>query len=89
MLKLIQIQCPVCDKIADLELEPEIMDDLMSGILQVQIAKNPECGHSYLVYIDRKFKVRGYSKHDSIKNANNANLIIGDSVILHSPTKRG
>ncbi|MFX0103057.1 MAG: hypothetical protein ACFFCS_26055 [Candidatus Hodarchaeota archaeon] len=61
----VEIRCPGCDKRSIIEIPKFLVKESQEGVLKVQIPQGVCCEkHSFLVYIDKKFKVRGYQSVD-------------------------
>ncbi|MHA1794149.1 MAG: hypothetical protein ACTSVI_16020 [Promethearchaeota archaeon] len=59
----IQIQCPSCKKSQWIKLSDDTFKN-QEGIATVAI--NAACGHSFHVFIDSSFKIRGYHRADLV-----------------------
>ncbi len=78
MMRTIEVKCPVCAKEGTLEISEQLKESAASGILKVQVLNHPECGHSFLIHLDRNYAIRGYSKYDFVIDAKKAQMALRD-----------
>lgn len=62
--EVITVQCPVCSEIKRLEIPKSTLND-SKPVSSISIREGLVCGHSFLIFLDNHFKVRGYQKIDS------------------------
>ncbi|MEX2685074.1 MAG: hypothetical protein Q6373_026100 [Candidatus Sigynarchaeota archaeon] len=63
--KKVTVSCPVCKKEVDIELPTTLVKEAPDGILKIQVPIEKGCpSHSFMVFIDKNFKVRGYQQAD-------------------------
>jgi len=86
--KKVTVSCPVCKKEVDIELPTSLVKEAPDGILKIQIPIEKGCLlHSFMVFIDKNFKVRGYQQADiefnlkASKHVPGLPLAAGDSEI--------
>ncbi len=61
----VTISCPVCKKMVDIELPTFLVQESQDNIVKVQIPQDKCCPlHSFMVFIDKNFKIRGYQHAD-------------------------
>lgn len=60
----LNINCPVCQKVGQMEIPPEILEQKRAGLVTVNIPRDYVCPHAFQVFIDRNNMVRGYQKND-------------------------
>ncbi|MFX1258357.1 MAG: hypothetical protein ACFFAN_10885 [Promethearchaeota archaeon] len=58
----IQIRCPSCSKLGNIDVIEETIKKTMRGILAVNVSDI--CPHTFIVYIDKNFKIRDYVMAD-------------------------
>ena len=58
----INVQCPVCNTKQDVELPIRIVKDNIKGVATIAI--NAQCGHSFHIFVDKNFSIRGYQRSD-------------------------
>ncbi|MHA1793136.1 MAG: hypothetical protein ACTSVI_10865 [Promethearchaeota archaeon] len=64
-VKQVLVRCPICKKEAKIDIPVFLMNESQDGVLKVQIPQGACCDeHSFMVYIDKKFTVRGYQNAD-------------------------
>ncbi len=63
-MKKIQVQCPKCSKIGYINVGDENLENIETGLLAIEIAKNFICEHFFVVYIDKNGDVRNYCMAD-------------------------
>ncbi|MFX0072826.1 MAG: hypothetical protein ACFFAO_17240, partial [Candidatus Hermodarchaeota archaeon] len=61
--KHIHVICPICRTQKEI-IVPKSIIDKSKGISCITIAPKIVCNHLFQVYLDKNFKVRGYSKSD-------------------------
>ncbi|MFX1384162.1 MAG: hypothetical protein ACFFBP_17130 [Promethearchaeota archaeon] len=54
----VEVKCQVCSKNGNIDINQKEMNDIERGIMSISIAQNFVCIHSFLVHIDKNFKVR-------------------------------
>ncbi|MHA1791238.1 MAG: hypothetical protein ACTSVI_01255 [Promethearchaeota archaeon] len=62
-LKEILVQCPSCKKSKKIEIPEKVILE-NSGICTIAVPAGHVCNHSFQVFIDKKFKARGYQPID-------------------------
>ncbi|MBN2154272.1 MAG: hypothetical protein JW839_22650 [Candidatus Lokiarchaeota archaeon] len=63
--KRVTISCPICKKEVEVELPVLLVKEAPDGILKIHIPQERCCPlHSFMVFIDKNFKVRGYQHAD-------------------------
>ena len=83
--KSVTIVCPICKKQVAIEIPVLLVREAQDGILKIQIPQDRCCGlHSFMVFIDKHFDVRGYQHADiefNLKVAgNSSNLDHADAI---------
>ncbi|MBD3188218.1 hypothetical protein GF325_15390 [Candidatus Bathyarchaeota archaeon] len=64
-VKELRVLCPLCKKEAKIEVPIFLVNEAQDGVLKVSIPRGACCDeHSFMVYIDKKFRVRGYQNAD-------------------------
>lgn len=58
----INVQCPVCNNKQDVELPVRIVRENVKGVATIAI--NAQCGHSFHIFVDKNFSIRGYQRSD-------------------------
>ena len=58
------IICPTCKKNGNIEISTEPINNSLSGVISVNIAKDIICEHSFIAYIDKNLNIRGYFATD-------------------------
>ncbi len=59
----VQVECPTCSSRKILQLPVEIIQKT-SGITTISVPIDLVCMHSFQVFIDKQYKIRGYQKID-------------------------
>ncbi|MFX0073601.1 MAG: hypothetical protein ACFFAO_21190 [Candidatus Hermodarchaeota archaeon] len=59
MVKIL-IRCPACKKTGFINVGEESFKNVIRGLLAVNIESKTICEHSFIVYLDRNFKLRDY-----------------------------
>ncbi|MFX1393175.1 MAG: hypothetical protein ACFFAH_06315 [Promethearchaeota archaeon] len=54
----IQVKCPSCSQIGDVDVSEDNIKTSTRGILAISV--NNICSHSFIIYIDRNFHIRDY-----------------------------
>jgi hypothetical protein len=63
--RAVTVSCPVCKKELEIELPTFLVKEAQDNILKVQIPQDKCCPlHSFMVFIDKNYKVRGYQHAD-------------------------
>jgi hypothetical protein len=63
--KAVTISCPICKKEVGIELPTFLVKEAQDNILKIQIPQEKCCPlHSFMVFIDKNYKVRGYQQAD-------------------------
>nr|MDO8115348.1 hypothetical protein [Candidatus Sigynarchaeota archaeon] len=58
--KKINIVCPTCKKEVGIDIPSFLVSEAQDGILKIQIPQEKCCFHSFMIFIDKAFRVRGY-----------------------------
>ncbi|HME54866.1 MAG TPA: hypothetical protein VKM55_21860 [Candidatus Lokiarchaeia archaeon] len=58
----INVQCPVCSAKQDVEVPIRIVKENVKGVATIAI--NAQCGHSFHIFVDKNFSIRGYQRSD-------------------------
>lgn len=56
----VHICCPICSKTNEIQISKKELGKASRGLLSISLPKNVVCNHSFIVYVDRNFKVRDY-----------------------------
>jgi len=56
----VEIRCPSCSAIGNINVSEEAMKSVSRGLLAVNIAEHTICDHSFITYIDKNLNVRDY-----------------------------
>jgi hypothetical protein len=63
--KLVKVVCPICQQEKEVEIPIFLVNEAQDGMLKVQIPQGACCPeHSFMAFVDKKFKVRGYQNAD-------------------------
>ena len=63
--RTVTIACPSCKKEVNIEIPTFLVQQAQDGMLKIQIHQERCCTiHSFMVFIDKNFKVRGYQYAD-------------------------
>lgn len=63
--KAVTVTCPACKKEVTIEIPSFLVLEAQDGMLKIQIPQELCCSiHSFMVFIDKSFKVRGYQYAD-------------------------
>ncbi len=68
--KAISVQCPACSSKQNVEVPTHLVQENLKGVSIVAI--NARCGHSFHIFIDRRFSIRGIQRSDFDVTANAA-----------------
>ncbi len=60
--KALNVQCPVCNQKQDVEVPTRIIRENIKGVSTIAI--NAQCGHSFHIFVDKNFAIRGYQRSD-------------------------
>ena len=60
----VEVRCPNCSKIGNIEVSKKLVDDEKKGLIAVNVAKKTLCEHSFIAYIDKNLIVRNYFTPD-------------------------
>src|SRR5512137_1324835 len=60
--KALNVQCPVCNLKQDVEVPTRIIRENIKGVSTIAI--NAQCGHSFHIFVDKNFAIRGYQRSD-------------------------
>lgn len=60
--KSLSVQCPVCSKKQDVLVPTRVVKDNIKGVSTIAI--NATCGHSFHIFVDKNFSIRGYQRSD-------------------------
>ncbi|NMC05300.1 MAG: hypothetical protein GYA24_08820 [Candidatus Lokiarchaeota archaeon] len=60
--KALNVQCPVCNAKQDVEVPTRIIKENIKGVSTIAI--NAQCGHSFHIFVDKNFAIRGYQRSD-------------------------
>nr|MDO8119393.1 hypothetical protein [Candidatus Sigynarchaeota archaeon] len=60
--KTLNVQCPVCGGKQDVDVPAKVIKENVKGVST--IAVNAACGHSYHIFVDKNFSIRGYQRSD-------------------------
>ncbi|MHA1681506.1 MAG: hypothetical protein ACTSUE_10880 [Promethearchaeota archaeon] len=64
-VKKILVRCPVCHVEKEVNIPIFLVKEAQDGVLKIQIPQGACCAeHSFMVYIDKKFKIKGYQNAD-------------------------
>lgn len=59
-MTIIQITCPSCKKIGNIEISDEAIKNVSRGLLAINVASNLICDHSFITYVDKNLTIRDY-----------------------------
>jgi hypothetical protein len=63
--KPVKVICPTCNKETKINIPVFIVQDALEGVANIQVPVGACCpDHAFMAYVDKRFKVRGYSKVD-------------------------
>ncbi|HME55266.1 MAG TPA: hypothetical protein VKM55_23865 [Candidatus Lokiarchaeia archaeon] len=63
--KPVKVVCPTCNTETKIEIPTFIVQDSLEGVVNVQVPAGACClEHSFIAFVDKKFKVRGYQNVD-------------------------
>jgi hypothetical protein len=63
--RAVTITCPICKSVVNIELPTFLVQEAQENMVKVQIPQEKCCpSHSFMVFIDKNFKVRGYQHAD-------------------------
>ena len=54
----VKIECPKCNQSGSIKVEENIVKESLKGVTAINIAEDLICFHSFMIYIDKNFKVR-------------------------------
>ncbi|MEX2754757.1 MAG: hypothetical protein Q6365_005145, partial [Candidatus Sigynarchaeota archaeon] len=60
--RALAVQCPVCNQKQDVEVPARIIRENIKGVSTIAI--NAQCGHSFHIFVDKNFAIRGYQRSD-------------------------
>ncbi len=60
--KAISVHCPSCNAEQLVEVPTTLIRENIKGVSTIAI--NAKCGHSFHIYVDRRFAIRGYQRSD-------------------------
>ena len=61
--KTLEITCPVCGQIKNINIPESVFSQKKFGIIKIQVPLNAVCSeHQFIVFVDPKGSVRGYEK---------------------------
>ena len=55
-----EVRCPACNKIGNVAVEQELIDQSIRGLTVVNIPSNLICEHSFVAYVDKNRDIRDY-----------------------------
>ncbi|MHA1683229.1 MAG: hypothetical protein ACTSUE_19985 [Promethearchaeota archaeon] len=58
----ITVVCPVCSNKQSFNLPVDVIENNIKGVSTIAI--NAQCGHSFHIFVDKNFAVRGYQRSD-------------------------
>lgn len=56
----VEVICPSCSKIGNIEVSEELLKNVTRGLLAINIAGKKICPHSFIVYVDKNLFIRDY-----------------------------
>lgn len=56
----IEIRCPYCDLVGNINVEDNAFKNVARGLLAVDIDRGVLCSHTFIAYVDMNFQVRDY-----------------------------
>ena len=56
----VQVRCPICSQTDEIQISKKELGKASRGLLSISLPENVVCNHSFIVYVDRNFKVRDY-----------------------------
>lgn len=63
-LKELEVTCPICEKIENINVPGSIFKQKKFGTIKIQIPPGAVCEHQFIVFVDPKGIIRGYEKID-------------------------
>nr|MDO8113427.1 hypothetical protein [Candidatus Sigynarchaeota archaeon] len=60
--RAINVQCPVCNVKQEVGVPTRIIKENVKGVSTIAI--NAQCGHSFHIFVDKNFAIRGYQRSD-------------------------
>lgn len=58
----INVQCPVCNAKQDFDVPTQVIKANVKGVSTIAIMA--KCGHSFHIFVDKNFSIRGYQRSD-------------------------